>query len=87
MSTKRKISVTVQASLLREVDRAAGPLSRSAVFEQALSSWLRHQRQARLDQAIEDYYRSLADDERREDAEWATLADETIRQDWTAAEE
>lgn len=72
------MSVTVQASLLREVDRAAGELTRSAVFEQALSSWLRQRRQERLDQAIENYYQSLADDERKEDAEWAALAGFTV---------
>lgn len=67
MQTKRKVSVTVPEDLLEEVDRLAGDLSRSAVFEQALVSWLRQHRQADLDQAIKRYYRSLSQEERAED--------------------
>ena len=79
MQTKRKVSVTVPEDLLEEVDRLAGALSRSAIFEQALVSWLRQRRQADLDHAIERYYHSLNQDERAEDAAWAALGDETVR--------
>jgi metal-responsive CopG/Arc/MetJ family transcriptional regulator len=87
MQTKRKVSVTVPEDLLEEVDRLAGALSRSVVFEQALVSWLRQHRQANLDQAIEHYYRSLNQEEKAEDAEWATLGDETVRDRWGETEE
>lgn len=87
MQTKRKVSVTVPEDLLAEVDRLAGTLSRSAVFEQALVSWLRQQRQADLDRAIERYYRSLNQDESAEDAEWAALGDETVRNCWAESGE
>jgi metal-responsive CopG/Arc/MetJ family transcriptional regulator len=87
MLAKRKVSVTVQEDLLEEVDRVAGTLSRSAVFEQALVSWLRQRRQADLDQAIERYYRSLNEYESSEDAEWATLGDEIVRECWTESDE
>ena len=40
MPTKKKVSVTVQQDLLEEIDRSAGALSRSAVFEQALAAWV-----------------------------------------------
>jgi metal-responsive CopG/Arc/MetJ family transcriptional regulator len=86
MQTKRKVSVTVPENLLAEVDRLAGTLSRSAVFDQALVSWLRQQRQADLDRAIERYYRSLKQDESAEDAEWAALGDETVRDRWAESD-
>ena len=87
MQTKKKVSVTVQEDLLEEVDRIAGTLSRSAVFEQALASWLRQRRQADLDQSIERYYRTLNEEERVEDAQWTQLSDETVRQSWTESDE
>ena len=80
MRAKKKISVTVQLELLEEVDRIAGTLSRSAVFEQALASWLRQQRKNKLDLEIEHYYKSMTDEEHAEDAEWATLGDESIKE-------
>ena len=80
MRAKKKISVTVQLELLEEVDRIAGTLSRSAVFEQALASWLRQQRKNKLDLEIEHYYKSMTDEEHAGDAEWATLGDESIKE-------
>ena len=53
MQGKTKVSVSVHTDLLREVHRVAGEMSRSAVFEQALASWLRTQRQVGLDAAVE----------------------------------
>ncbi|HXQ20543.1 MAG TPA: hypothetical protein VN812_02630 [Candidatus Acidoferrales bacterium] len=82
MRGKTKVSVTVHADLLREVQRVAGAMSRSAVFEQALAGWLRRQRQAQLNRAIEDYYISLGAAERAEDAEWADSGDEAVRRSW-----
>ena len=82
MRGKTKVSVTVQTDLLREVQRVAGDLSRSAVFEQALATWLRRHRQTQLDRAIQDYYVSLSAAESGEDAEWAGVGDEAVRRSW-----
>ncbi len=82
MRGKTKVSVSVHTELLREVDRLAGEMSRSAIFEQALTRWLRWHRQARLDRAIEEYYRSLTAAEQVEDAAWAGLGDEAVRRNW-----
>jgi metal-responsive CopG/Arc/MetJ family transcriptional regulator len=82
MQTKRKVSITVPEDLLEEVDRLAGTLSRSTVFEQALVSWVRHHRQRNLDRAIERYYRALSQEESAEDAAWASLGDGTVRDRW-----
>jgi metal-responsive CopG/Arc/MetJ family transcriptional regulator len=82
MPGKTKVSVSVEASLLKEVDRVAGKMSRSAVFEQALASWVRQRRQRELDHAIEHYYRSLSLAERAEDDRWAALGDDTATRGW-----
>ena len=82
MQAKTKVSVSVHTDLLREVHRVAGDMSRSAVFEQALASWLRAHRQARLDHAIEEYYGSLTAAERGEDDAWAKAGDDTVRRRW-----
>jgi len=82
MAAKAKVSVTVDRVLLREVDRLAGDMTRSEVFEHALAAWVRQRGQADLDRAIERYYRSLTAAERREDDEWASLGDEVVRRGW-----
>jgi len=75
-AAKTKVSVTVDRTLLRQVDRLAGSMTRSQAFERALAAWVRRRGQADLDRAIEDYYRSLGAAEHREGEEWASLGDE-----------
>lgn len=58
MSAKTKISVMVDDTLLREVDKLAHGRKRSEVFANALAAWVRRHRQVQLDQAIEAYYRT-----------------------------
>jgi len=82
MRGKTKVSVSVHTHLLREVQRVAGDMSRSAIFEQALVGWLRRHRQAQLDRAIEDYYLSLKASERDQDDAWAGVGDEAVRWSW-----
>ena len=79
---KTKISVTVEGSLLREVDRMARGASRSEVFENALAGWLRNRRRARLEEEIELYYRSLGAAEHEEDAAWAELSSRLLGESW-----
>ncbi len=81
-AAKTKVSVTVDRTLLREVDRLAGSMTRSQAFERALAAWVRRRRQAELDRAIERYYRSLGATERQEDDDWSSLGDETARRGW-----
>jgi len=82
MEAKAKVSVTVDRALLREVERLAGPMSRSEVFERALAAWVRRRGQAELDQAIEQYYRVRSTSERKADETWASLGDEAARTGW-----
>jgi metal-responsive CopG/Arc/MetJ family transcriptional regulator len=82
MGAKAKVSVTVDSTLLREVDRLAGRMTRSEAFERALAAWVHRRGREELDQAIERYYRSLTATERHEDEQWASLGDEAVRRGW-----
>lgn len=82
MHPKRKVSISIAADLLDELDRRAGSGARSAVFEQALEHWLRERRRLALDRAIESYYRSMPEAERREDEAWASVGDDTVTRRW-----
>jgi metal-responsive CopG/Arc/MetJ family transcriptional regulator len=79
---KAKISVTVEGSLLRQVDRMARGASRSEVVENALAGWLRNRRRERLEEEIELYYSSLGAAEREEDAAWAELSGRLLGESW-----
>ena len=83
MRGKTKVSVSVQTSLLHEVQRVAGGASRSAIFGQALAHWLRERRQAGLERSIEDYYNTLSVAERTENDAWAESGDDTVRRVWS----
>ena len=82
MAVKAKVSVTVDRTLLREIDRLAGRMTRSQIFEHALAAWVRRRGQAELDDAIERYYRSRTVAERREDDAWASIGDDVVRRGW-----
>lgn len=78
MAGKTKVSVTIAKELLAEVDRVSKDRTRSAVFEDALSSWVRRRRVEALHDDFEKYYRGMSEAERREDAEWARLGGRAI---------
>jgi metal-responsive CopG/Arc/MetJ family transcriptional regulator len=82
LMAKTKVSVTVEASLLLQVERLARGASRSEVVERALASWLRNRRRERLEEEIELYYRSLGADEVEEDASWAELSGRMTGESW-----
>lgn len=79
---KTKVSVTVEGSLLLQVERMARGASRSEVVESALASWLRNRRREKLEEEIELYYRSLAAAEVEEDAGWAELSGRLLGESW-----
>jgi len=82
MASKTKVSVTVDSDTLRRVDALLGGRSRSEVFEQALTSWVREHRKRGLAEETERYYRSLNEAEASEDREWASLGDEAVKAGW-----
>ena len=76
---KAKVSITVEQAVLRKAMALGRGKSRSEVFESALTQWVRSRSRGALDREIERYYASLTDEERREDARWSKLGDETLR--------
>ena len=79
---KTKVSVTVEGSLLLQVERMARGASRSEVVESALASWLRNRRREKLEEEIELYYRTLGAAEGEEDSEWAELSGRLLGESW-----
>jgi metal-responsive CopG/Arc/MetJ family transcriptional regulator len=79
---KTKVSVTIEGSLLLQVERMARGASRSEVVESALASWLRNRRRERLEEEIELYYRSFGAAEGEEDATWAELSGRLLGESW-----
>lgn len=82
---KVKVTISVDQEIVRELEAHGaehGWRSRSDAVGRALAEWLEGSRRAKLDREIEAYYRSLTDEERQEDAEWATLAAESAGLTW-----
>jgi len=79
---KTKVSVTVEGSLLLQVERMARGASRSEVVESALAGWLRNRRREKLEEEVELYYRSLGAAESEEDSAWAELSGRLLGESW-----
>ena len=82
---KVKVSLTLDRSLVAEIDRRARQSprpNRSQVVEQALRAWVRASKRDELDEDIVAYYRALSREEEAEDSAWAELGDETVRTSW-----
>ncbi len=77
-----KISVTVDQSLVRELDRLSAGSSRSKIVEKALAGWLRERRRLSLEDEIARYHHSLRPSETAEDREWADLAARSLSRLW-----
>lgn len=79
---KTKISVTVDSSLVKRVDRLAAGASRSEIVERALERWLRGARRQALEDEIERYYAGLSSVDQAEDEEWAELSSDAMNESW-----
>jgi metal-responsive CopG/Arc/MetJ family transcriptional regulator len=78
---KVKISVSLDAALVAQVDRyaAANHVTRSAALERWLAQVSHREKLNRLEEETAAYYDSLTEAERREDAEWAEFATKSFR--------
>jgi metal-responsive CopG/Arc/MetJ family transcriptional regulator len=68
-----RVTLTLPDDLLAVIDRFVAGRSgttRSGVCAEALREWVR----ARQEEQIVDYYATMTDEEREEDAAWAALA-------------
>lgn len=76
-NSKTKITVSLDRSLVEQVDRRVKSSSRetrSSMIARALEAWNEAQRRLELEQATEEYYRSLTAGDKAEDRAWAGLS-------------
>lgn len=76
-----KVTLTVPEELLAAVDRYVGEqdgATRSGVCAEALYYWLRQKQE----EEIADYYLTLSEAERAEDAAWAAASAESAADSW-----
>lgn len=76
-NSKTKITVSLDRSLVEQVDRRVKSSSRetrSSMIARALEAWNEAQRRLELEQATEEYYRSLTAGDKAEDRAWARLS-------------
>jgi metal-responsive CopG/Arc/MetJ family transcriptional regulator len=78
---KVKISISIDATLLANVDRYAAShgVTRSAALERWLGQVSHRERVSRLEEETAAYYDSLTEAERQDDADWATAATSAAR--------
>ena len=79
---KTKLSVTVDATVVRALSRASGKASRSEIVELALVRWLRDRKKQKLEDDVERYYKEMSPEERDEDREWAEASYQAIGKTW-----
>jgi metal-responsive CopG/Arc/MetJ family transcriptional regulator len=78
---KVKISISIDAALLANVDRyaAANHVTRSAALERWLGKVSHKDRLNRLEEETAAYYDSLTEADKRDDAEWVEFAIKSYR--------
>ncbi|NOZ69895.1 MAG: ribbon-helix-helix protein, CopG family [Deferribacteres bacterium] len=81
---KAKLTVTISGDVLEEIDNIAREKGtpRSRIMEEALREWLLESRKKAIERDIEAYYLSLPEDEKKEDREWAKVAEESAKRTW-----
>ncbi len=79
---KVKVSVTIEESVLKGVDRVSNGTSRSEIVERALKGWLNDHRRRALEEQVAAYYRSRSADEEADDRDWAELSSRQSGKTW-----
>jgi len=73
-STKRRVSVTIDADLLDAIDQFSD--NRSAAIEEALRLW----RVQKIQEQLRQYYQSRRQADVEEEEQWATLAEQQLEE-------
>ncbi|ASC70260.1 hypothetical protein XM38_011960 [Halomicronema hongdechloris C2206] len=79
-STKRRVSVTIDADLLDAIDQFSD--NRSAAIEEALRLW----RVQKIQEQLQQYYQSRRQADVEEEEQWATLAEQQLEETLEAEE-
>lgn len=78
-SNKRRVSVSIDADLLKAIDQVSD--NRSAVFEEALQLW----RIQKINEQLRQYYQTQSQADLDHEAQWADFAhhqlDETLERE------
>ncbi len=78
---KAKLTVTISGDVVNEIDEIAKKKGtpRSQVMEEMLRDWLLKSKKRAIEKDIEAYYLSLTEKEKKEDREWAKVAEESVK--------
>ena len=84
-SVKVKVTASLDAELVRAIDeflKQSKDRSRSQLIEDALRKWQKEQKRQEIESQVEEYYLSLAKEERAEDRDWSEIATQSARHLW-----
>lgn len=73
-SQKQRVSITVDAQLLAEIDKLTE--NRSAAFEEALRLW----RAKKIEEQLRQFYQNRSQADIEEEQEWALFAQEQLEE-------
>jgi len=73
-SQKQRVSITVDAQLLAEIDKLTE--NRSAAFEEALRLW----RAKKIEEQLRQFYQTRSQADIEEEQEWALFAQEQLEE-------
>lgn len=81
---KAKLTVTISGDVVNEIDEIAKEKGtpRSQVMEEMLRDGLLKSKKRAIEKDIEAYYLSLTEKEKKEDREWARIAEESAKRTW-----
>ncbi len=81
---KTKITVTISGDVASEIDKIAKKKKspRSQVMEEMLREGLLKSKKRAIEKEIKTYYLSLTEKEKKEDREWAKVAEESAKRTW-----
>ncbi|MBI4669061.1 MAG: hypothetical protein HY747_07720 [Elusimicrobia bacterium] len=84
-SKKEKVTMTLAANLLKNLDRMVIKFkvrSRSELMEGVLAQWLVIQAKKKLEEETKEYYLSQTPKEKQEDSGWAKIASRAAGKLW-----
>ena len=81
---KTKLTVTIPGDVASDIDKIARKKKspRSQVIEEILRDGLLRSKKRAIEKDIEAYYLSLTEKEKKEDREWAKVAEESAKRTW-----
>ena len=81
---KAKMTITISGDVASAIDKIARKekTPRSQIMEKMLRDSILRLRKRTIEKDIETYYLSLTEKEKKEDSEWARIAEESAKRTW-----